>query len=413
MIAAAIGLLVGSAAFAQTTAFTYQGLLEENGTPFVGDTVDLVFRLYTSETGSERVGQSPQTAQTPIQDGVFSVELDFGVEAFVPNEPLWLEVSVGKTDLGRQPLLATPYALNTRGIQVNDSGQPTVLAPIIKEGASDDGWQIYRYGLIGNLVFRDRPAGAPFRDRIVISPEGRVSINGGDAPAPSLPAVVSIVDAEENGPTNGTFLRMRSGATGGGFRFDMNLEGFGGSQNNMSIVSETGIAGPIMTWDDSGFVGVGVDVPTSALDVDGAVTIRGGADIVEGFDSICGTAWEPGTVLSIDPENPGMLTCSEGTYDRKVAGVVSGAGGVQPGLKLGQAGVLDGEILVAMTGRVYVKGSAENGAIEPGDLLTTAGLAGHAMKATNPELSNGSVIGKAMSSLEDGSGLVLVLVNLQ
>ncbi|MEQ8770469.1 MAG: hypothetical protein RIB60_08165 [Phycisphaerales bacterium] len=146
---------------------------------------------------------------------------------------------------------------------------------------------------------------------------------------------------------------------------------------------------------------------------DGAVTIRGGADIVEGFDSICDTAFEPGTVLVIDPENPGMLMCASGAYDRKVAGVVSGAGGVQPGIKLGQSGVLDGDIPVAMTGRVYVKATAANGAVEPGDLLTTAELSGHAMRATDADRSHGAVIGKAMTGLDAGEGLVLVLVNLQ
>ena len=164
---------------------------------------------------------------------------------------------------------------------------------------------------------------------------------------------------------------------------------------------------------DSRFVGIGTINPATTLDVNGAVTIRGGADIVEGFDSVCGTAFEPGTVLVIDAANPGMLTCAESAYDKKVAGVVSGAGGVQPGIKLGQDGVMDGDIPVAMTGRVYVKATASNGAIEPGDLLTTADLAGHAMKATDGDRLDGTVIGKAMGSLDSGEGLVLVLVNLQ
>ncbi len=66
-----------------------------------------------------------------------------------------------------------------------------------------------------------------------------------------------------------------------------------------------------------------------------------------------------------------------------------------------------------MTGRVYVKCTTENGPIAPGDLLTTSAMAGHAMKATDRERSHGSVIGKAMTGLETGQGLVLVLVNLQ
>ena len=86
---------------------------------------------------------------------------------------------------------------------------------------------------------------------------------------------------------------------------------------------------------------------------------------------------------------------------------------MKPGICLGQDGVLDGDTPVAMTGRVYVKCSSENGAIRPGDLLTSAALAGHAMKATDGERSFGSVIGKAMSSLDEETGLVLVLVNLQ
>lgn len=54
------------------------------------------------------------------------------------------------------------------------------------------------------------------------------------------------------------------------------------------------------------------------------------------------------------------------------------------------------------------------GAIQPGDLLTISDAPGHAMKATDRNLSNGAVIGKAMEPLESGKrGLVFVLANLQ
>jgi hypothetical protein len=122
---------------------------------------------------------------------------------------------------------------------------------------------------------------------------------------------------------------------------------------------------------------------------------------------------EPGTVVIIDSENPGQLKSSTKAYDRKVAGVISGAGGINHGIRMGQDGVMDGENLVAMTGRVYVKCTAENGAIQAGDLLTTAGTGGHAMRADDPDRSFGAVIGKAMTPLDTGTGLVLVLVNLQ
>ena len=140
--------------------------------------------------------------------------------------------------------------------------------------------------------------------------------------------------------------------------------------------------------------------------------ILGGADIVEGFET-GDDVLEPGTVVVIDERHPGELRVSSRAYDSRVAGVVSGAGGVSPGLRLGQDGVMDGETSVAMSGRVYVRCSADNGRIHPGDLLTTSDTTGHAMRASISERSLGAIIGKAMTSLDDGTGLVLVLVNLQ
>jgi hypothetical protein len=140
--------------------------------------------------------------------------------------------------------------------------------------------------------------------------------------------------------------------------------------------------------------------------------ITGGADLVEGFESSEG-AVEPGTVMIIDPQGDGQLIVSQGAYDRRVAGVVSGAGGVNPGIRMGQAAVLDGDTLVALSGRIYVKCTAENGPIQPGDLLTSSSRTGYAMRATDSTRSFGAVLGKAMTSLDEGSGLILVLVNLQ
>jgi hypothetical protein len=73
----------------------------------------------------------------------------------------------------------------------------------------------------------------------------------------------------------------------------------------------------------------------------------------------------------------------------------------------------DGAHPVALTGRVWCQVDASFGAVKPGDLLTTSPTAGHAMVAADPSRRSGAVIGKAMTSLEGGRGLVLVLVNLQ
>jgi hypothetical protein len=140
--------------------------------------------------------------------------------------------------------------------------------------------------------------------------------------------------------------------------------------------------------------------------------ILGGADLVEPFCTGI-ERLEPGTVVTIDPERPGELRASNCSYDTKVAGVVSGAGGVEPGLMLSQHGVLDQGSPIALTGRVYVRCTTEGGAIRPGDLLTTASSSGQAMRAADRARAPGAVLGKAMTGLQEGSGLVLVLVNLQ
>lgn len=140
--------------------------------------------------------------------------------------------------------------------------------------------------------------------------------------------------------------------------------------------------------------------------------IAGGSDLSEGFE-INGGA-QPGQVVVIDAANPGQLKASTTAYDKKVAGVVSGAGGIKTGMVMGQEGsIAHGKHPVALTGRVYVWCDASAGPIEPGDLLTTSDVPGHAMKATDDSRAHGATIGKAMTGLPSGRGLVLVLVNLQ
>jgi hypothetical protein len=151
-----------------------------------------------------------------------------------------------------------------------------------------------------------------------------------------------------------------------------------------------------------------------------ALTITGGADFAENFDVNEAPAKseaakiEAGMVVSIDPTSPGKLQLSAQAYDRRVAGIISGAGGVRPGMMMGQDGTIaNGKYPVALSGRVFCWADATHGAIEPGDLLTTASTPGHAMKVIDPTKAQGAIIGKAMTGLKEGKGLVLTLVTLQ
>ena len=142
------------------------------------------------------------------------------------------------------------------------------------------------------------------------------------------------------------------------------------------------------------------------------LTIRGGADLAEPF-AMSDDLVQPGAVVVIDPDQPGRLKLSTSAYDHKVAGIISCGGGVQPGISMIEREKLEGGKNVALSGRVFALVDATKNPIRPGDLLTTSDTPGHAMKAANPALAQGAILGKAMTPLSGERGLVLVLVSLQ
>lgn len=238
---------------------------------------------------------------------------------------------------------------------------------------------------------------------------------GPDADYNSNPSVVTF-DA-----TNGIFA---SGSSRGGRFTDSN--------QGTSISLAYGLYGIWSLADRNYFLGnVGINnsLPACELDVSGKIlaselevagrtttdelVITGGSDLAEPFKITDDQPLTPGALVVIDDQNPGALKLSQKAYDLQVAGIVSGAGGINPGLILSQTGITDQGVNIALTGRVYAHADCGNGPIKPGDMLTTSNIPGHAMKATDRQRSYGAVIGKAMSSLDSGSGLVLVLVNLQ
>jgi hypothetical protein len=138
-----------------------------------------------------------------------------------------------------------------------------------------------------------------------------------------------------------------------------------------------------------------------------------GADVAEKFPSSDDMV-EPGTVMEIDPDQPGKLRIAREPYSSRVAGVVSGAGNLSAGAVLGNSADTENAPAIALSGRVWVQCDATGAAIAAGDLLTTSQTPGFAMKASDRERSHGAVLGKAMTTLAKGErGLVLVLVNLQ
>ena len=91
------------------SAITYQGRLMEAGDP-AGGPVDVEFRLFETAEGSEQVGPPLVVDDLVLRDGLFTVDLDFGEDAFDGGER-WLEIAVNGARLEpRQPIQPAPYA---------------------------------------------------------------------------------------------------------------------------------------------------------------------------------------------------------------------------------------------------------------------------------------------------------------
>jgi hypothetical protein len=150
--------------------------------------------------------------------------------------------------------------------------------------------------------------------------------------------------------------------------------------------------------------------------VDGNIDVTGdirlvNADCAEDFDIAGLEKVEPGTVMVIESEGA-LIPCTT-AYDKRVAGVISGAGKYKPGIVLDKQDSSNYRMPIALMGKVYCKVDASYGAIEVGDLLTTSPTSGHAMKVDDPLKAFGAVIGKALLPLESGQGLIPILIALQ
>ena len=144
-------------------------------------------------------------------------------------------------------------------------------------------------------------------------------------------------------------------------------------------------------------------VPSATASTVSAMEVTVGADLAElyyGQEPIA-----PGTVVSIDPSLSSGVMASTNINDNNILGVVT----TKPGMILADnanASTDNFPVLVALSGRVPVNVSSENGAINVGDYLTSSSVTGVAMK----NIDGGAVIGQALSSFNGGSGIGQVMM---
>ena len=121
LLTASVGLLLllTHTAAAQTTAFTYQGKLTDSGNLANGN-YDFQFKLFDALAAGNQLGTTQTVNNVTVSNGIFTVNLDFGVCAACFNGAArFLEIAVRPTGGGsfttlspRQPITSTPYALN-------------------------------------------------------------------------------------------------------------------------------------------------------------------------------------------------------------------------------------------------------------------------------------------------------------
>ena len=118
--------LSAATAMAQTNGFTYQGRLTDGGTAANGN-YDLQFALFDSLSGGSQVGSTQTINTVAVSNGVFTVSLDFGANAF-PGASRFLEISARPSGGGsftlltpRQQITSTPYAVRSLNASSADS----------------------------------------------------------------------------------------------------------------------------------------------------------------------------------------------------------------------------------------------------------------------------------------------------
>ncbi|HYJ67315.1 MAG TPA: hypothetical protein VEX15_06590 [Nocardioidaceae bacterium] len=196
--------------------------------------------------------------------------------------------------------------------------------------------------------------------------------------------------------------------------------GTSGSGIGVHGATDTGEAAIRGDHHADGFAGVfnGQALVTKDLHVGGNIHLKGdvqleGADVAEQFeiesvDDLDGV--DPGCVMVLMGDD--RVRVCDRSYDRRVAGVLSGAGGYRPGLVLDRRSS-EGRLPLALVGKAWCKVDADPSPVTVGDLLTTSSTPGHAMRADDPSRAFGAVLGKALADVPAGRSLIPVLVSPQ
>jgi len=347
----------------------FQGFLADvdTGDPVDG-TVTVEAEIFSALTGGTSVWGPETHSGVIVAEGWFSIELG-SIEALpgFDTPPYYLALTIdGELMDSRQKLASVPMAYNAGDLELPYYGAVSAQGTAVHIEQSGAGGGIFARtgGSHPAIVGSHSGSGVAIQGSCLSGTAGDfigdVSVDG-----------ELIVTKDVN---VGVDARVTVADT---------LEALGVETYSFQMTRSPS-AGMILTCDGAG--NGYWDWPAARTDLAEMVTVTGGAE-----------SSEPGDVMVIDPLGRGRMQVSTEVRSRLVAGICGAAAGSD-------------EIPLAVAGIVPCKVSAENGAISVGDLLVTSGTPGHAMRDEDPAV--GTVLGKALEPLEDGSGVIRVLVTL-
>ncbi len=210
------------------------------------------------------------------------------------------------------------------------------------------------------------------------------------------------------------------------------VSGFWQRNTTGDIFTSSSSGSPSFTIAQNGNIGIADNKPENTLKIAGSLCVKNttgpcagntsgtiyaantivqNADVAENY--VSADSLEPGDVVMPEENNnnPSVIKTVK-AYQSQTIGIVS----TRPGITLNSDALTDSAhpyiIPIALSGRVPVKVSSENGIIQPGDFLTSSSLPGVAMKASK----SGTVIGKALESYTNPypnqTGKIIVFINL-
>lgn len=413
--AALAGVGMVSLASAQTlgAAFTYQGTFADAGVPASGN-YDFEFALFTVGSGGTAVQTVTKTG-VAVSGGLINTSIDFGAQTY-NGQVKWVEVHVRPAGGGsyttlspRQALTAAPYAM----------GLPMPFQRVVNTGSTSS-FQITNADG-GNAI-----------EGIITTNSGFSAVTGTSPGGPGVTGNSTSSSGVNGLSSNNAGVRGTS-TSSDGVR-GLGVIGVHGVGSNKGVWAEGGLeATDSISCNTASFCQSVVNIrndtignliiassgtpSTDVFRVNGNGSVfangdynAGGADIAEYVPA--SEKLEPGDVVEIDEDSGQAFRLSSQPNSTSVGGVISTKPGVSLNSTAAEESAAKGMPRLALSGRVPVKASSENGPIRAGDLLVSSSRPGRAMRAPKTPLP-GTVIGKAMQKLDRDTGEIEMLVMLR